>query len=677
MKLKLGSKYTLMLTGFIVIIMIIIVLLGNSIVYKSTFQTTNSLVETNVKTDADVISNMIARHFLELHIYAREIENFKGSDDELLTYLKEISSNHSKLFETVFFIRKDGLALLNDGIKVDLSDRLYVKKALETKSDVISEPIISRDTNNPIAVLTTPVINNGNCIGLFAVSFKLDTLSDMIHTVKVDHPDSYSYIVDKTGLIIAHANKAYNFKVKITSAARVDLGNGEKAQMSQGVVDASKEILTKPNGAVEYRLNGVTSYNYFAEIPNTDGWRIVTKVPKDYLTQASDEISKDLIMIGFITVLLSTIVAYGMSKMITHPTNRLGQLIVQTADYDLRVTNDYDKLKMKQDEIGNMTNHIFTLRKNFRDILYNIKLHGEKINEAMEQNMAAVDVLNISSAETSATSEELLGSMQEVNAFTNEVNSSLHNLVQIMTDLSMHINDGNDRVTEINSKAIKLEEDSYQSKKLADEIGTEVNSELSSAIQEAKTVNQISNLANTIKGIADQTNLLALNASIEAARAGEYGKGFAVVANEVRKLAEESTVAVSSIQQVTQKVITAVEKLIYYTEKLLLFQSETVSKDYDKLIEVADQYKYDVVNIKGIFTNINQFSEHIQRAVQMSSTQLKELLSIIEESTIAIENIATKNMELTNEVAKIKDQSADTSQNIAEMTNEMKKFSLS
>ncbi|MBU3068594.1 PAS domain S-box protein [Aestuariicella sp. G3-2] len=114
---------------------------------------------------------------------------------------------------------------------------------------------------------------------------------------------------------------------------------------------------------------------------------------------------------------------------------------------------------------------------------------------------------------------------------------------------------------------------------------------------------KISELVNSISGIADQTNLLALNAAIEAARAGEQGRGFAVVADEVRQLAFRTN-------ETTEKIVTMVSENLKRTGNAVdliaqcqgeATQALELSKEAGSVLDIIERDAKRVVEVIGKF----------------------------------------------------------------------------
>ena len=210
---------------------------------------------------------------------------------------------------------------------------------------------------------------------------------------------------------------------------------------------------------------------------------------------------------------------------------------------------------------------------------------------------------------------------EEITQTTTVIADTANSVSKVVGDARTYSDEGQNAMESINKEI-------HQFKNSVTEVGNDARSlqELSGKIQ---------SITEVINGVAEQTNLLALNAAIEAARAGEHGRGFAVVADEVRTLANQTTVATKEIGQMLYEVRQQTESSVKTMTSL--------ESGVESVVKISD-------SAKNTFSNIHSSTQETEAKIYEINNILKEHVTASSEISASVLDIS-RQMEETGKRA--------------------------
>lgn len=323
------------------------------------------------------------------------------------------------------------------------------------------------------------------------------------------------------------------------------------------------------------------------------------------------------------------------------------------------------KLVNRKDDFGNLAKTLEGMRHSLRGLLAQVKNESANIDHVVESIDANVFTLNSEIEDVSATTQELAASTEETAASADQINSMTQQIDDAAREIATRAQDGATEAEDIHKRASQSKTNAVENRQKMEQMQAEIRSSLQKALEDAKVVEKIGILADSILNITGQTNLLALNASIEAARAGDAGRGFAVVAEEIRVLAEQSQEAVANIQAVTENVSSAVGNLAKDSNRLLDYVDQDVVESFALFEQMADDYNADATKINELVSDFSATSEELLASINSISEAIDGITLASNDSAAGTTNIAQKTVSIVNESsevmksAKVAEQSAE------------------
>ena len=341
----------------------------------------------------------------------------------------------------------------------------------------------------------------------------------------------------------------------------------------------------------------------------------------------------------------------------------------------------------------------------FIELLQSLVKRLNKAELALEQ---IGNELGVNSQETASATTEILANISSVRSQAEVQSSAVSETSNVLERSSQHVQELVDlvsnQVSGITQASAAIEEMisnisavsnsikmmSYSFKLLDSNVGDgnhkleNVGNKVNQMAEQSKMLLQANNM---IAQVASQTNLLAMNAAIEAAHAGEAGKGFSVVADEIRKLAETSSMQSRNINNELKEIGISIKDVVDLSNEARSAFTAIVNQlnTTDQIMGQIDnamteqsaastQILEALADMKGQTASVNEKSVDLRRGIENVQNNMSVVSQVSDVILGSMDEMAAGSQQISSASQNVSELAQSTRDNIVVMDSILKQF---